>query len=1572
MNQASIIIETTFVFILLKVIITMPLTAQTFGPPQIITKQADGARSVYAIDLNCDGKLDVLSASSNDNTIAWYENKLEEENTFIMHVITDTAFGARVVYAANLDEDDDIDVLSASSGDDQIRWYENRLNDDEGFVEHSIASFTEALTVHVADIDGENGLDVLSASSGEDQVVWYPNDGRGNFGPQRIIASSVDLPFVVYAADLNGDDDIDVLSASRNDITIAWYKSVGDTTFQQKIIDDAAGAIESIYVADLDGNKKLDVLSASSGNNTISWYKNEGNEEFGNRQVITPQVPGANSVFAIDLDGDGDMDVLSASRNDDKIAWYQNDGLGNFDPDGRPITTEADNARAVYAADIDGDGDPDVLSASFKDSTIAWYENTVFLHIPTLEETTNVQSDQFTVNWSGRDAVAYEVDVATDSTFTQLVENYEKVRIDTPAVSFQVTGLEPNQKYYYRMRSINVLNAISANTTVDSVTTFAELTIEEPTPTGFTARWLAVSGVTFYRVEVATNPDFTQNNTTLEVSDTSAVISNLPTAATSTYYCRVQAITNEQLISQTEVVEISLPVPRLTGISSNTADVGQTVSIMGSNFNSNQEQVTVEVGNLSLQPEFLNSEGDSISFIVPSLCPGTYNLFLIVGSQFSDSIFFTIENNNIQGGRFGPPKILTDQADGAWDVYAADLDGDGDMDVLSASDKDDRVDWYENKINDGIDFEYPERKLITDQADGAHSVYAAKLDEDDDIDVLSASSNDNTIAWYENKLEEEDTFIMDVITSQANDAHSVYVADLNDDKFLDVLSASFQDNKIAWYENTGNENELFGEDQNVIDSLIGAISVYAADLNKDSKMDILSANASSFNFYLNDGEGKFRRHRIDTVGGPIPGGAWDIYVADLNGDKKLDVLTAAGQEDKIAWYEYTMDAEDNFTFNLGGIITKYAAGVFSIHAADLDRDGDMDVLSASRMDNKVAWYENEGDGTFGEQQIITCEANTPYSVYAADLNGDYSLDVLSASRGDNTIAWYKNKLGNKDTSPATIFGTIFPPDALHPLSSDLNLEVQASDEGDFITGITTYTFKYAGLTQDFASENQEKTITVTNENHYTIKLTPEELSMLNDTLGVYYQFEFTDAAGNKKDTTGATYWKYDEAFSSNNAKYPWRQINDRSDKDLILGDYNILAFPFEPQSVSEVLAELGDPDIKHWRLFRYETATDTFPEYGKGNFTVGSKFEPNQGYFLIWRNLENDTIHFGGTISRMEEAATDTLAHMVTLQKGWNLLGNPFPFAIDWLNVKNDPLNNNIKDKLLRLNLLNGGSNYVKKDTLKPFEGAFLYWDESNAATLYLHPSVQCRDCRRDSHHPTKGWEVAIVVGEGRQHSARAGIGMHPDATEGLDWYDALQVPKPQGQAELVINHVAYLMNRSVVEPQASYIWSAEVVGSVGAEIQLSWDAQQVGHLSNGLYLWDDGRQNLVKMNQQGEYHLVLPEGGRMPLKLYYGSQTRLVDVLDIKQVQVGLAYPNPVSYQTVKLPVVIPEGQVGEGGINIYDPQGRLVQKFSLGVLPTGYNALEINLLEQLSSGLYHYRLQINGQTYPGRLLKQ
>ena len=79
------------------------------------------------------------------------------------------------------------------------------------------------------------------------------------------------------------------------------------------------------------------------------------------------------SIHAADVDGDGDIDVLSASF-DDKVAWYENEGAG-ASWTAWPITTEAPGAVAVHAAGLDADGDDDVLFSSYSDAEIVRHEN---------------------------------------------------------------------------------------------------------------------------------------------------------------------------------------------------------------------------------------------------------------------------------------------------------------------------------------------------------------------------------------------------------------------------------------------------------------------------------------------------------------------------------------------------------------------------------------------------------------------------------------------------------------------------------------------------------------------------------------------------------------------------------------------------------------------------------------------------------------------------------------------------------------------------------------------------------------------------------------------------------------------------------------------------------------------------------------------------------------------------------------------------------------------------------------------------------------------------------------------
>ena len=249
-------------------------------------------------------------------------------------------------------------------------------------MEQTIGSgFDGAHSVFVADFDGDGDMDVVGAARDASAVKWWENTaGDGSAWTEHTIDASFGTAFSVYTADLDGDGDVDVLGAGLTDADISWWENTaGDGThaWTEHAVDTGFGQAASIFAADVDGDGDNDVLGAGLGPDDITWWENTaGDGSAWTEWTVDGTFDGAIAVSAADVDGDGDVDVLGAASVDDDVTWWENTAGDGTAWAEHLVDGDFDFVRSVSAADVDGDGDVDVLGAAATDNEITWWENT--------------------------------------------------------------------------------------------------------------------------------------------------------------------------------------------------------------------------------------------------------------------------------------------------------------------------------------------------------------------------------------------------------------------------------------------------------------------------------------------------------------------------------------------------------------------------------------------------------------------------------------------------------------------------------------------------------------------------------------------------------------------------------------------------------------------------------------------------------------------------------------------------------------------------------------------------------------------------------------------------------------------------------------------------------------------------------------------------------------------------------------------------------------------------------------------------------------------------------------------
>lgn len=287
------------------------------------------------------------------------------EIAFTEHIIGENFDVTMTVRAVDLDQDGDVDVIGGAYVDEGVKWWENDGN--QNFIEHALSEdYDTVRTVEFADIDGDGDVDVVSAAFHPDRVTWWENDGDCQF-TEHLISDSYGEPHTIYATDVDGDLDIDVLCSNWEE-DFVWFENDGNQNFTDHAISPRIRGT-CIYALK-DEQSIVQVYGASyTASGGILWWENDGAQNF--TEHFFP-FPWAHWVYATDVDGDDDIDILGAACGS-SVAWWENNGNQNF-----TMHTLTDNLRcaaSVYAADMDNDGDIDILSAGETSDDIKWWEN---------------------------------------------------------------------------------------------------------------------------------------------------------------------------------------------------------------------------------------------------------------------------------------------------------------------------------------------------------------------------------------------------------------------------------------------------------------------------------------------------------------------------------------------------------------------------------------------------------------------------------------------------------------------------------------------------------------------------------------------------------------------------------------------------------------------------------------------------------------------------------------------------------------------------------------------------------------------------------------------------------------------------------------------------------------------------------------------------------------------------------------------------------------------------------------------------------------------------------------------
>jgi hypothetical protein len=332
---------------------------------------------ITAVDLNSDDNLDIIVGNSNDQDSIYFNRG--SGNFTVKQSFNLDVNSMRNLAIGDIDNDTDLDVVVTTYQDNRVYMNNGQSNLSLSSVFDNGASNTTSIAM--ADIDNDNDLDAVVGNFDGPNVIYF-NDGTGYFTAKREFGTGIDNTQVVNVGDVDADNDIDIIVGNSYQQS-AIYLNDGFGGFQFGPLScNLLSAVRcfgptdvdaiSIAIGDLDIDGDIDIVAGTRHQqNTI--YVNDGTGDFSSVRLLGPDTYNTQSMALGDVDGDGLLDIIVGSYlqnvvylNSGDAHFFAGELICGFNSRIRCFGNKSGETNIVVPADVDGDGDIDLVAGDFE------------------------------------------------------------------------------------------------------------------------------------------------------------------------------------------------------------------------------------------------------------------------------------------------------------------------------------------------------------------------------------------------------------------------------------------------------------------------------------------------------------------------------------------------------------------------------------------------------------------------------------------------------------------------------------------------------------------------------------------------------------------------------------------------------------------------------------------------------------------------------------------------------------------------------------------------------------------------------------------------------------------------------------------------------------------------------------------------------------------------------------------------------------------------------------------------------------------------------------------------------